>query len=210
MRKVHVPPPIACGSRCWRTPPSTQGSLGRLGHSPTPGISFQFSETGKRMWQEGVRAAQHLTPNPPPPLLHTVWQEKGTQGQCPSARPRHLLFSRPRKEIKGHRSPKSRALKTRSGDRAGGGGATAPSAGGSGNIALPRELRPLAQLPSTHHFSACDPCQQLCELIPRCGAGTQALHCSSNASRGNHGWRVHGKGVILEREGTMRQGWFQG
>ena len=33
----------------------TQGSLGRLGHSPTPGISLQFSETGKRMWQEGVR-----------------------------------------------------------------------------------------------------------------------------------------------------------
>lgn len=50
------------------------------------------------------------------------------------------------------------------------------------------------------HFSACDPCQQLCELVPGYGARTQALHCSPNAARGDHGWWVHGEGVILERK----------
>ena len=188
------PPPPASGSRYRRTPPSTQGSLGRLGHGPTPGISLQFSETGKRMWQEGVRAARHLTLNPPPPLLHTAWQEKGTQGQCLSAHPQHLLFSRPRQEIKDHRSRKGGALETWSGDQAGG-GPQHPLLESQGKV-LPHELRPFAQLPSTHHFSACDPCQQLRELVPRCGAGTQALHCSSDAACGNHGWGVHGKGVV--------------
>lgn len=77
-------------------------------------------------------------------------------------------------------------------------------------IAQPQELLHHS-LPNTHHFSACDPSQQLRELISRCGAGTQALHCSPNAARGDHGWRVHGKGVILGGgEERTEAGRFQG
>lgn len=82
-------------SRCrGQTPPSTQGSLGRLGHSPAPGISLQFSETGKRMWQQGVSAALHPTPNLPPPLLHTIWQKRAPRDGALQPTQDNLLFPR--------------------------------------------------------------------------------------------------------------------
>lgn len=75
--------------------------------------------------------------------------------------------------------------------------------------ALPeRSFNLLLTGPQAVHLSACDPCQQLRQLIPRCGTSTQALHCSPNAACGDHGWRVHGKGVICGTEGQKGLGMF--
>lgn len=184
------------------------GKSGEVRPQPNPRNQLSIL----RNWQEDVARGCESSPasdtkSPTPTPAHRL-ARKGYPGTVPFSPPKTLALLQTKEGDKRPQKPQKQGAQNQEWRR--GRGATAPSAGGSGNIALPRELRPLAQLPSTHHFSACDPCQQLCELIPRCGAGTQALHCSSNASRGNHGWRVHGKGVILERGGTMRQGWFHG
>lgn len=111
--KVHFPPHHSIWQQVpWMDTSQCTGRSGELGHSPAPGVSLQFSETGKRMWQESVRAALHLTPNPHPHSCTPF----GRNGARPSTGPR-LLAVHTEAGDKGQRSPKGRPRETRNVDQ---------------------------------------------------------------------------------------------
>lgn len=55
---------------------------------------------------------------------------------------------------------------------------------------------------NTHNFCVCDLSEQFWKVVPpQCTVRVvelQSTDCCSNAARGNHGWRIHGKVEVCE------------